>query len=135
MGACRHFGNIQFRNSNISIHVIVYTVSSARRVSWLTVALTRVLRRIESATFRATIVDAFIIPSTCIRGRDIVVTLLVIPSTCIRERDIVIAPLVIPSTCIRERDIVIAPLVRVYVCLSVCVSKLSCPASWLFRVL
>ena len=54
------------------------------------------------------IVDAFIIPSTCIRGRDIV-----------------IAPLVIPSTCIRERDIVIAPLVRVYVCVSVCVSPLN----------
>ena len=58
MGACRHFGNIQFQNSNISIRVIVYTVSSvadcARRASWLTVALTRV-RRIESATFRATV--------------------------------------------------------------------------------
>ena len=71
------------------------------------------------------IVDAFIIPSTCIRGRDIVVTLLVIPSTCIRERDIVIAPLVIPSTCIRERDIVIAPLVRVSVCLSVCLQLIA----------
>ena len=46
------------------------------------------------------IVDAFIIPSTCIRGRDIVIAPLVIPSTCIRE--------IIPSTCIRERDIVIS---------------------------
>ena len=31
---------------------------------------------------------------------DIVVTLLVIPSTCIRERDIVIAPLVRVSVCL-----------------------------------
>ena len=46
-----------------------------------------------------------------------IVDAFIIPSTCIRERDIVIAPLVIPSTCIRERDIVIAPLVRVSVCL------------------
>ena len=46
--------------------------------------------------------------------------LLVIPSTCIRGRDIVIAPLVIPSTCIHGRDMVIAPLVRVCVCVSVC---------------
>ena len=53
------------------------------------------------------------------RGIGIVDTF-IIPSTCIRGRDIVIAPLVIPSTCIRERDIVIAPLVRVCVC--VCVS-------------
>ena len=66
------------------------------------------------------IVDAFIIPSTFIHGRDIVVTLLVIPSTCIRGRDIVITPLVIPSTCICGRDIVIAPLDCVFVCLSVC---------------
>ena len=44
----------------------------------------------------------------------------VIPSTCIRGRDIVVTLLVIPSTCIRERDIVIAPLVRVCVCVSVC---------------
>ena len=54
------------------------------------------------------IVDAFIIPSTCIRGRDIVVTLLVIPSMCIRGR-----------------DMVIALLVRVCVCLSVCVSPVN----------
>ena len=43
-------------------------------------------------------IDVFVIPSTCIHGRDIVI---------------------IPSTCIRERDIVIAPLVRVCVCLCV----------------
>ena len=57
-------------------------------------------------------------------GRGIcTVSAFIIPSTCIRERDIVIAPLVIPSTCIRERDIVIAPLVVcLSVCLSVCVS-------------
>ena len=46
------------------------------------------------------IVGAFIILSTCIRERDIVVTLLVIPSTCIRERDIVIALLVRVSVCL-----------------------------------
>ena len=40
------------------------------------------------------IIGAFIIPSTCIRGRDIVIALLVIPSMCIRGRDIVIALLV-----------------------------------------
>ena len=51
---------------------------------------------------------------------DMLVGVLVIPSTCIRGRDIVITSLVIPSTCIRGRDIVIAPLVRVSVCLSVC---------------
>ena len=54
-----------------------------------------------------------------------IVDAFIIPSTCIRERDIVIAPLVIPSTCIRERDMVIAPLVRVCVCVSVCVSPLN----------
>ena len=46
------------------------------------------------------IVDAFIIPSTCIRGRDIVVTLLVIPSTCIRGRDIVVTLLVCVCVCV-----------------------------------
>ena len=65
------------------------------------------------------IIDAFIIPSTCIRERDIVIAPLVIPSTYIRERDIVIAPLAIPSMCIRGRDIVVTLLVRVSVCLCV----------------
>ena len=50
-----------------------------------------------------------------------IVDAFIIPSTCIRERDIVIAPLVIPSTCIRERDIVVTLLVRVCVCVCVCV--------------
>ena len=49
----------------------------------------------------------------------------IIPSTCIRERDIVVTLLVIPSTCIRGRDMVIALLVRVSVCLSVCVSPVN----------
>ena len=44
----------------------------------------------------------------------------VIPSTCIRGRDMVIISLVIPPTCIRGRDIVVTLLVRVCVCLSVC---------------
>ena len=46
---------------------------------------------------------------------DTLVDVFVIPSTCIHGRDIVIAPLVIPSTCIRERDIVVTLLVRVSV--------------------
>ena len=51
---------------------------------------------------------------------DVCVSVLVIPSTCIRGRDIVVTLLVIPSTCIRERDIVVTLLVRVCVCVSVC---------------
>ena len=70
------------------------------------------------------IVDAFIIPRPRVAyARNTVVDVLVIPSTCIRGRDIVIAPLVIPSTCIRGRDIVITLLVPC-VCVSVCVSPL-----------
>ena len=43
---------------------------------------------------------SLVIPSTCIRGRDIVVTLLVIPSTCIRGRDMVVTLLVRVSVCV-----------------------------------
>ena len=51
-----------------------------------------------------------------VHGRGIcIVDAFIIPSTCIRGRDKVIAPLVFSSRCIRGRDIVIASLVRVSV--------------------
>ena len=54
------------------------------------------------------IIDAFIIPRLRVAyARNMVVDVLVIPSTCIRERDIVIAPLVRVCVCV---SVCVSPL-------------------------
>ena len=89
-------------------------------------------------------------------GAFIFIDVLVIPSTCIRERDIVIAPLVRVCVClsvclsvclhlIASELLLVLPSIQLVVSsvlfdgtflrVSIYPFKLSCPASWLFRLL